>query len=396
MKSNMRRFVRPARFWILLAATVLAACGWSALRSHAQQVSPAGTAPQQQQRPRKVLTPTAAQPSQPVQEQGQGARPSTLKDDAALMSDDDVVRVETDLTNVLFTAVDRERRFVTDLKKDDVRVLENGVPQNVSIFQRETDLPLSLALLIDTSASEFNTLPDEKSTASSFIDSIIRPDRDHAAVISFTGKATLEQPLTADKKSIQSAINRLQIVLPPKPQDDEADPDASQDPRGYTGIWDAVWEASNEVMSQTPERTRRAIILLTDGDDTSSMTKMQEAIDMAVKSNTVIYAIGIGDRKEYKVEEASLRKLAERTGGRAFFPYNEADLSAAFQQIQLELRSQYLIAYTPSKKASDGSYRQINLEIVNPELRKQKLRLLYRQGYYTRRDQTATQTGPKT
>jgi VWFA-related protein len=392
----MYRFIRPAKFWMMLAAAAaLSLCGLQAARSQAQGGAPVAQTPaRQQQRPRKVLTP-AAQPAQPVQEEKPGARPAKQADDAAAMSDDDVVRVETDLTNVLFTAVDKDKHFVTDLKKEDLRVLENGVPQDVSVFERETDLPLSLALLIDMSASEINTLPDEKSAARAFIESIIRPDRDHAAVVSFTGNATLEQPLTSNKHSLQAAIERVQIVMPPEPPKGEPDPDPSVDPRGYTGIWDAMWETTNEVMSQTPERTRRAIILLTDGDDTSSETKMQEAIDTAVKANTVVYAIGIGDRKEYGIKEGTLRKVAERTGGRAFFPLDEADLRAAFQQIELELRSQYLLAYTPSTKAPDGSYRQINLEIVNRELRKQKLRLLYRQGYYARHRQPPAHPGPK-
>jgi Ca-activated chloride channel family protein len=125
------------------------------------------------------------------------------------------------------------------------------------------------------------------------------------------------------------------------------------------------------------------------------MNNMQDAIDIAIKNNTVVYAIGIGDRKDYDVKEGTLRKMAERTGGRAFFPRDEAALSVAFDQIELELRSQYLIAYSSSNKASDGSYRQINLEIVNPELRTQKLRLLYRQGYYARHGRAPTRTGPK-
>jgi VWFA-related protein len=373
--------VRRAQLWILLAAFAFNLCGLLTVRSHAQQTSPATSTAQPRQRPRRVLT--------------QPARPSDQKVDDAAISDDDVVRVETDLTNVLFTAVDKDRRFVTDLKKEDVRVLENGAPQDVSIFERETDLPLSLALLIDTSYSELKTLPDEKSAARTFIDSIIRPEQDRAAVISFTGEAKLEQALTADKNSLQAAIERVQIVMPPK-SPDGTDLDDPEDPRGYTGIWDAMWAASTEVTSQTPERTRRAIILLTDGDDTSSMTKMQEAIDTAVKANTVVYAIGIGDRKDYGIKEGTLRKVAERTGGRAFFPSDETTLRAAFAQIELELRSQYLIGYSPSNKASDGSYRQINLEIVNPELRKQKLRLLYRQGYYARRGHAAaTRSSPK-
>jgi VWFA-related protein len=376
----MLSYVRRAQFWILLVAFALNVCGLMTVRSHAQQKTPAQ---EQRQRPRSASTP-AAQP----------ARQSDQKPDSATISDEDVLRVETDLTNVLFTAMDKDRRFVTNLKKEDVRVLENGAPQDVSIFERETDLPLSLALLIDTSKSEFKTLPDEKSAARAFIDSIIRPQQDRAAVISFTGEAKIEQSLTSDKSSLRAAIERVQIVLPPEPKDDEPDLDP-QDPRGYTSVWDAIAAASTEVMSQTPERTRRALILLTDGDDTHSMNSMQDAIDIAIKNNTVVYAIGIGDRKDYDVKEGTLRKMAERTGGRAFFPRDEAALSVAFDQIELELRSQYLIAYSSSNRAADGSYRQINLEIVNPALRTQKLRLLYRQGYYARHGRAATRTGPK-
>jgi VWFA-related protein len=379
----MLSFVRRAQYWILPVALALNVCGLITVRSHAQQKTPATPAPEQRQRPRTTSTPVA-----------QPARQSDQKADSAAISDEDVLRVETDLTNVLFTAVDKDRRFVTNLKKGDVRVLENGAPQDVSIFERETDLPLSLALLIDTSKSEFKTLPDEKSAARAFIDSIIRPQQDRAAVISFTGEAKIEQSLTSDKNSLRAAIERVQIVLPPEPKDDEPDLDP-QDPRGYTSVWDAIAAASTEVMSQTPERTRRALILLTDGDDTHSMNSMQDAIDIAIKNNTVVYAIGIGDRKDYDVKEGTLRKMAERTGGRAFFPRDEAALSVAFDQIELELRSQYLIAYSSSNKASDGSYRQINLEIVNPELRTQKLRLLYRQGYYARHGRVPTRTGPK-
>ena len=124
---------------------------------------------------------------------------------------------------------------------------------------------------------------------------------------------------------------------------------------------------------------------LTDGDDTSSTTKKQEAIDFAVKNNVVIYSIGIGDPSEFKIDSKALRNVSEKTGGRAFFPADKSELDAAFAQIQQELRSQYLITYQPANRKRDGSYRQVKIEIVNPDLRKQKMRLLYRQGYYARK-----------
>jgi VWFA-related protein len=163
-----------------------------------------------------------------------------------------------------------------------------------------------------------------------------------------------------------------------------AAPAEDDDRIGYTGIWDAIYATTNDALSQTPERTRRAIILLTDGDDTISQTEKQEAIDIAVKHNVVVYSIGIRDAQfsEGKFDKGALRKVSEKTGGRAFFPQDETELRAAFKQIQDELRSQYLVAYSPLNKLRDGSYRQVRLEIVNPELRRQKLSLLYRQGYY--------------
>jgi VWFA-related protein len=310
--------------------------------------------------------------------------------------DDEVVRVNTDLTNILLTAIDRERRFVTSLRREDLRLTENGVAQEISIFQRETEMPLSLAILIDASESQKGVLADEQATASAFLDTVIRPRTDQAAIISFTGIAQLEQPLTNDVQQLRRAVARVRIALPRDAVEDGVEagsspavaPPMEEDSAvGYTGIWDAIWGTTNEVLAQTPERTRRAIILLTDGDDTSSQTRKQEAIDFAVKHNTVIYSIGIRDPEfpdgELKVD--TLRKVSEKTGGRAFFPRNESELRAAFKQIQDELRSQYLVAYSPTNKLRDGSYRQVRIEVVNPDLRKQKLSLLYRQGYYAKK-----------
>jgi VWFA-related protein len=296
--------------------------------------------------------------------------------------DDEVVRVDTELANILLTAVDKDRRFITTLRREDVRVLEDNVPQELSVFERETDLPLTLSILIDTSRSQEKTLADEKIAARAFIDSVIRPDRDQVSVISFTGEAVLQQPLTNELASLRNAVERVTIELPVGSPECGENVSVEREPRCFTGVWDALWVTTNEVLSQTPERTRRAIILLSDGDDTSSTTKRQEAIDFAVKNNIVIYTIGIGDEEDYEIADDALRKISERTGGRAFFPQDRPSLMAAFAQIQSELRSQYLLAYQPINRRRDGSFRQVRVEVVNPELRKQKLRLLYRQGYY--------------
>ena len=300
--------------------------------------------------------------------------------------DDEVVRVDTDLVNILLNAIDKERRFITTLKREDVRVSEDNVPQELFLFERETELPLTLSILIDTSRSQEKILPDEKVAARTFIDSVIRPDKDKAAIISFTGEAVLQQPLTNELASLRSAVERVHIEFPTGSPECGENVSSEREPRCFTGVWDALWVTTNEVLSQTPESARRAIILLSDGDDTSSTTKRQEAIDLAVKHNVAIYSIGIhDDGSEGELADDALRKVSEKTGGRAFFPEDGQALIDAFAQIQSELRSQYLVAYRPANQKRDGSFRQVRIEIVNPELRKQKLRLLYRQGYYARK-----------
>ena len=341
-------------------------------------------APRRAQEPQDQQPPPAKRMRRVMGDQPQ-APPARPADNQAPLDDADVVRVNTELANILLTAVDKDKRFVTTLRREDVLVLEDNVPQELSIFERETDLPLTLAILIDTSRSQERTLPDEKAAARAFIDSVLRPDKDRAAVISFTGEAVLQQELTNEVGKLRGAVEHVEIEFPMGSPRCEGNITPEREPRCYTGVWDAAWVTVNDVLAQTPEQARRAVILLTDGQDSSSMTKRQEAIDLAVKHNVVIYSIGIGDDQFEGIADDALKKISERTGGRAFFPESKQELDAAFAQIQQELRSQYLLAYRPSNTRRDGSFRQVRVEIVNPELRKQKLRLLYRQGYYARK-----------
>ncbi|HYG83197.1 MAG TPA: VWA domain-containing protein, partial [Pyrinomonadaceae bacterium] len=294
--------------------------------------------------------------------------------------------VETDLTNILFTAVDKQRRFVTTLRQEDVSIMEDGQPQEIFTFARQTDLPLSLAILIDTSISEERTLPIEKAAAASFVDAVLRPDKDEMAVISFTGDATLEQGLTGNASRVRRALDRVEFVPPSgyigNGQVAGTPPISGDSRQGSTAIWDAVWVTADEVLSEASDKTRRAIILLTDGHDTSSRKNIDAAIESAARADAVVYAIGIGDEYYGGINKGTLRKISERTGGRAYFPEGEEELRDAFAQIQLELRSQYLIAYSPTNKKRDGSFRRVQIDITNPELRKQNLKLTYRQGYF--------------
>jgi Ca-activated chloride channel homolog len=304
---------------------------------------------------------------------------------------EEVIRTETDLTNLLFTATDKNNRYFTTLQQGDVRVLEDGVPQTLFTFQRETDRPLSLAFLIDVSISEERTLPQEKAAARGFIESVVRSTKDEAAIIPFEGYAHLEQPFTRDLIRIYSVLEKVDVAAPaylgaaPAMGGIASRPGGIRPPQeGQTSIWDAVALTSHNVLASIQGQRRRAIILLTDGQDTSSRLDRDQAIDEAIEADTVVYAIGIGDKRYEGVNRGALEKMAERTGGRAFFPKKEDDLKSAFAQIEEELRSQYLLAYSSTNKKHDGAYRKMTIEITNPELHKQ-IRLRYRPGYFARR-----------
>lgn len=313
------------------------------------------------------------------------------KEDDVTLNSDDVVRVETNLTNVFFTAADKQKRFVSTLKKEDIRILEDGVPQEIFAFQPNSDLPLSIAILIDCSGSEERTLPMEKDAARSFLESVLRPEKDEAAVVTFTGEVTLEQGLTGNMGRLRRAIDEIRFVPPAGYLGGGVvvggTPPISgtrQILAGSTAIWDAIWATSNELLSASADQTRRAMILLTDGQDTISQVRMQEAINRALKADALIYSIGIGDRYEFGIDEGSLKKISEQTGGRAFFPNNEQDLTNAFAQIERDLRERYLIAYSSTNKVRDGAYRKVSIEIVSPAVRKDNLKLNYRPGYFAK------------
>lgn len=355
-------------------------------------LSNAQSAPQPQaQRSRTVSDKSSTAGDQKPSKQPAGNQSGNASDDET-----EVVRVETNLVNTLFTAVDKDRHFVTSLSAGDVRIFENNVAQQINLFERVTDRPLTLAIMVDTSESQRGVLADEKSAARAFVDAVIRPgngseaSRDQAAIVSFTGEPKVEQGLTGDHEKLRAGIERVRIELSPENERRRANGDdplpKEQDPSGYTGIWDALWMAIDDLLSKGPADTRRAIVLLTDGDDTSSTIKRQDVIDLAVKSDVAIYSIGIRDRNfdDGKLDSEALKKVSDRTGGRAFFPLTREELQLAFSQIDKELRSQYLIAYSPANAKRDGAYRQIRIEVLNPELRKNKVQLLYRGGYYAR------------
>jgi Ca-activated chloride channel homolog len=308
-----------------------------------------------------------------------------------IVDDDEIIEIDSEVVNVLFTAQDRQRRLLTDLKGGDIRIIEDGVEQEITAFSRKIDLPLSLTILIDTSASQERTLPEEKDAAKSFLESVVRPQKDEVAIISFTGEATLEQGMTSNVARLRRAIDRVQFV-PPSGYigggvvvgGTPSISGRNQATAGSTAIWDAIWVTSEQILGPAPEGTRRAIVLLTDGVNTYGHKKLRDAVEAALKAEAVIYSIGIGDNFYDGVDEGALRKISENTGGRAFFPRDEQQLREAFKQIQEEMRSQYLLAYEPTNQAKDGTYRKIEVQLVNEQLIREKIKLTHREGYFAK------------
>lgn len=315
-----------------------------------------------------------------------GAKPTPTPPDP----EDEEIRIDTEVVNILFTAQDKDRRLLLGLKKDDIKILEDGKAQDIVAFTRQVDLPLSLAILIDTSISQERTLPEEKMAAISFLESFIRAEKDEVAVISFTGESTLEQGMTSNLTRLRRAIDRVKFVAPagyigggvmaPTPPISSTGTSVA----GSTAIWDSIWVTSEDVLGFSPDKTRRAIILLSDGVNTSGRKKLDDAVQAAQRAEAVIYSVGIGDNFYSGVDEGALKRISERTGGRAFFPRNERQLREAFKQIEEEMRSQYLLAYEPTNPALDGSYRKLDIQVVNPELSKQKVKLTHREGYFAK------------
>lgn len=288
--------------------------------------------------------------------------------------------------SIPFTALDKDEKFLATLKPEDIRVTVDGNVQQITEFRRRTDVPLLLAVAIDASASQELVLPNVKLAADVFLKGMMQPGRDKAAVVSFSGDVKVEQGMTEDLAKVREAAARVVVVVPAGYLGGGivvGTPSAKMKNAGSTSVWDAVRSVSNDVLPRSLGEQRRALLLITDGVDTSSRVNFNEAVASAIKSETAVYALGIGDSGSFDgVDKDHLRKLAERTGGRAFFPRKTKELADVFTQIREELVSQYVVTFAPNALMHDGSFHKIKIEIVNPDLRKQDLQLAYPQGFY--------------
>jgi VWFA-related protein len=279
------------------------------------------------------------------------------------------IRVEVNLVNLFVTVRNKQKALVPHLKMDDFRVLEDGRPQEITYFAEESKLPITLGLLIDTSGSETYMLAAEKAAASHFLARVMRKS-DLAMVMSFDVDVDLLADFTDDRGRLDRAINRARINAPGNPITQGPFP---QSRNGGTDFYDAVYLAAHDKLAD--EAGRKALVILTDAEDTGSKLTLQDAIQAAQRTDTVVHILLIAE--DGGGELGIARKLTDETGGRTIVVRGEKDLGQAFDQISDELRNQYTIGYTSTNKARDGAYRKITVEMKNKDYS-----ALARRGYY--------------
>ena len=287
------------------------------------------------------------------------------------------VSTSQDLRKLIFDVIDKTSNSPVTLRPEDLRLLENEKPLEIVGLRKVEDEPLTIALLIDTSVSQERTLASQKLAADAFVQSVMRPGKDQAALITFTVDKTVEQTFTGDIALLRDAIARTQVMLPAGYVPGGiivSRTGKSNAPQlaGSTALWDAIYTTS---ANSFPANTRKILVLLSDGNDTASRAELRDAVKNAVNAGVEVYAIGIGDERMGGVNKDELRKLSERTGGEAFFPEKVKDLERVFAQIQQSLRSRYEITYRGP--AAVGKSPKIKVQVTNPALRPKDLRIRY-------------------
>ncbi len=276
-----------------------------------------------------------------------------------------VIRKRVDEVNVVFTVTDKREHFVKDLTQNDFRVMDDNKPAlGIRSFSRQTNLPLRVGLLIDASNSVRDRFKFEQEAAIEFLNQIIRPRYDKAFVIGFDTTPEVTQDFTDDAEKLSKGVRMLRAG-------------------GGTAMYDAIYFACRDKLMNADKgvlATRRAIILLSDGEDNQSRVSREEAVEMAQRAEVIIYAISTNTSGLKLRGDKVLEHFADETGGKAFFPFKIEDVSNAFSEISDELRSQYAISYKPADFVADGKYRKIEILADN-----KKYHVRARKGYYAPR-----------
>jgi Ca-activated chloride channel family protein len=295
---------------------------------------------------------------------GRAGQSSAQQPKAAAQDDQAPIRAEVTRVNMLFTVTDKRGRFVTDLTKNDFQVFENKKPQEILEFTAETDLPLRLAVLIDTSNSIRDRFHFQQEAANNFINSVMR-SQDKAIVVSFDTSAELVADLTNNTNVLEDAVKRLR-------------------PGGGTALYDAIFFACRDklMLDQPLYKFRRAMVILSDGDDNDSRYSREQALEMAQRADTVIYTISTNISHIETEGDKVMRYLAEQTGGGSFFPFEAKDLNQSFENVANELRHQYNLFYRPQPLNNDGKFHQVAIKVKG----RRDLLVRARKGYYARRE----------
>jgi Ca-activated chloride channel family protein len=352
--------MRTLEMKTLLKCAGLALVALFALGAIAQSPDASAPAPnpaaQQAAAPTTPSAPPAA--TAPAAEKAQQpADPNTSPNDPVT-----TIRVTPNEVNVVFTVTDKHGKRITDLKQDDFKVVDdNKAPEKIESFHSETNLPLQVALLIDASNSVRDRFKFEQESAIEFLNQTVRIRYDRALVIGFDATPEVTQDFTDNTELLAHGVHELR-------------------PGGGTALYDAVYFTCRDKLLKAPKtmQVRRAIILLSDGEDNLSHVTREEAIEMAQRAEAIIYTISTNVSGTKQAGDKVLERIADATGGRAFFPFQIRDVVNAFADIQEELRSQYAVSYKPADFKSDGHYRTI--EIVANDRKTFKVRS--RRGYY--------------
>lgn len=352
MSTLGKRLVSGTKF-LLLAMLTVATAAQSAQEPASPPASNSNATPQQGQ-PASTAQPSA----QPASGAAGQAPANTAADDQGLTT----LRTATNEVNVVFTVIDKHGRRVTDLKQNDFQIRDdNKPPEEIRSFHAETNLPLQVGLLIDASNSVRDRFKFEQESAVEFLNQTIRPRFDRAFVVGFDVTPEVTQDFTDSAELLAHGVHELR-------------------PGGGTALYDALYFACRDKLMKAPKDTpvRRAIILLSDGEDNQSHVSREEAIEMAQRAEAIVYTISTNVSGTKGAGDKVLERIADATGGKPFFPFQIRDVANAFAEIQDELRSQYAISYKPADLKHDGHYRTI--EIVAND--RKNLRVRSRRGWY--------------
>lgn len=284
------------------------------------------------------------------------------------------IRAQVSLVNLFVTVRDKSKHIVTDLKQEDFKAFEDGQPQQIAFFSKEVTLPITLALLLDTSGSEQFMLPSIQDAGARFLDRVLRKG-DEALVMSFDSDVDLLADFTEDRGQLDRGIRKARINVPSAGSvGNNPGPIGSRQITG-TALYDAVYLACNEKLNT--EAGRKAIVIVTDAQDEGSKVRIEQAIEAAQRTDSVIHILLVADPHFGGGNSGAAHKLTDETGGRTIVVNSEKHLAQAFDQISEELRMQYTLGYYPTNNARDGKFRKIKVEMTNHDLK-----VLARKGYY--------------